>query len=72
MFLNYLSTFWGAVHLEVYEKATEIKPDDANLLYNRACAFSLINKKEDSLFNLKRAIEFDISYKRKAKKDTDF
>ena len=58
--------------LEVYDKAIEIKPEFDSAWYNRACAFSLTNKKEDSLFNLKRAIELDISYKKRAKKDTDF
>ena len=58
--------------LEVFEKAIEIKPDEANAWYYRALCFSLTNKKEDSLYNLKQAIEFDSSYKKQAKKDSDF
>jgi tetratricopeptide (TPR) repeat protein len=58
--------------LNAYEKIIEIKPDDADAWYNSACFYSIRDDKEKALSYLRRAIDIDITYKEKAKKDKDF
>ena len=58
--------------LKADEKAIELKPDYAGALYNSACFFSIRDDKEKALSCLRRAIDIDITYKEKAKKDKDF
>ena len=56
-----------------YDKALEIKPDDASAWYNKACCHSLHNQPELALTNLTRAIELSPKKHRKlAKTDRDF
>ena len=58
--------------IESCEKAIDVNPNDGMAWYNRACYLSLLNKVNDSLDALKRAIEIDIAYAKKAVKDRDF
>src|SRR5690349_15139217 len=54
------------------EKAVDINPNDAMSWYNRACYLTLIGKVDDGMEALKRSIEIDISYAKKAVRDRDF
>ena len=54
------------------EKAIDINPNEGMAWYNKACYLSIIHKIEESLDALKRAIEIDIIYAKKAVKDRDF
>ena len=58
--------------LDCYERAIELKPDDAEAFYNMACSFSLLNKKKEALSYLGKAIEKDSKLKEKAKSDDEF
>jgi tetratricopeptide (TPR) repeat protein len=58
--------------IEYYEQALKINPKDANACYNKACACSLMDKKNEALADLKRAVELDPDYKEMAKNDNDF
>ncbi|CAD7771523.1 Tetratricopeptide repeat protein [Candidatus Methanoperedenaceae archaeon GB50] len=58
--------------LESLEKAIELKPDDAEVWFNRARLYALKGEREDALADLRRAIELDSSFKERAKKDKDF
>jgi Flp pilus assembly protein TadD len=58
--------------VECAEKAIDINPNDGMAWYNRACYLCLKGKIDESLDALKRAIEIDISYAKKAVKDRDF
>jgi tetratricopeptide (TPR) repeat protein len=57
---------------KAFDKAIELNPQNSMAWYNRACIYSLINNKNQSVFNLKRAIELDLSHKEEAKKEEDF
>ena len=57
---------------KAFDKAIEIKPDDAYVWYNMACVYSLMGDKDNTLKNLSRAIDLDGIYKKEAKKDEDF
>ena len=58
--------------IKSFDKALEIKPDNANALYNRACCFSLQNQIEPAIENLAKAISLDNKYQEMAKTDSDF
>jgi tetratricopeptide (TPR) repeat protein len=58
--------------VECTEKAIDINPNDGMAWYNKACYLALSNKVEESLDALKRTIEIDIAYAKKAVKDRDF
>jgi tetratricopeptide (TPR) repeat protein len=58
--------------LEAYDKAIEINPQDSIAWYNRACMYYLINNKDQSILNLKKAINLDSWYKEKAQTDDGF
>ena len=58
--------------IECEEKAIDVNPNDGMAWYNKACYLSLTSKVDDSLDALKRAIEIDIAYAKKAVKDRDF
>ena len=49
--------------IKAYDKAIEIDPHNSEAVYNRVCLYSLINNKEQAIFNLKRAIELNSPYK---------
>ena len=54
------------------EKAIDVNPNDAMVWYNYACYLVLIGRIDEGLEALKRSIEIDISYARKAVRDRDF
>jgi len=58
--------------VECCEKAIDTNPNEGMAWYNKACYLSLLGRVEESLDGLKRAIEIDISYAKKAVKDRDF
>jgi len=58
--------------LACVEKAIDIDPNNGMAWYNKACYLSLMNIPEESLNALKRAIEIDIDYAKKAVRDKDF
>ncbi len=58
--------------IECVEKAIDVDPNNGMAWYNRACYLSLMNRNDDALSALKRAIEIDIDYAKKAVKDRDF
>ncbi len=58
--------------ISMYDEILMINPNDARAYYNRACAYSLKNKKDKAIDDLKRAIELNIDYKFLAMDDRDF
>ena len=58
--------------LEAYDKAIEIDSRTAEFWYNRSCAYSLKKNKENTLSDLRQAINLSASLKEDAKKDKDF
>ena len=51
----------------------EIKPDDPDPYYNKACTYSLQDQIELALENLQKAIQFNTEkYREMAKTDSDF
>ena len=54
------------------EKAIDVNPNDGMVWYNYACYLVLIGRIDEGLEALKRSIEIEISYARKAVKDRDF
>lgn len=59
--------------LKSIEKAIELEPKSANAWYNYACIhYSIKEDKEKALSFLRKAIEIDVSYKDKLKKEKDF
>jgi tetratricopeptide (TPR) repeat protein len=50
----------------------EIKPDDPNTYYNKACCYGLQNNVELAIENLHRAISLDEQYCEIVKTDQDF
>lgn len=58
--------------IRYFDKALEINPNSGSARYNSACAYSIKGKKEKAIFNLKMAIEIDLSNKEKAKNDPEF
>ncbi len=55
-----------------YDKALEIKPDNASAIYNKACAYALQTQLEPALEHLKQAIELDPKNHTLAQTDSDF
>ncbi len=58
--------------MKAFDKVVEINPKNSMGWYNRARFYSIINNKDHSILNLKKAIELDPSHKEEAKKDDDF
>lgn len=58
--------------VEAFEKLLDETPDDAGILYNLACAESLIGKKQEALGHLARAVELNPDFRGMAGKDSDF
>ncbi|HJU85642.1 MAG TPA: tetratricopeptide repeat protein [Nitrososphaeraceae archaeon] len=54
------------------EKAIDVNPNDGMVWYNYACYLVLTGRIDQGLDALKRSIEIDISYARKAVRDRDF
>jgi tetratricopeptide (TPR) repeat protein len=58
--------------MEVLEEALAEFPDDPTVLYNLACAESMVGRKAEAIGHLRRAIELGDRFKELAAKDTDF
>src|SRR5918992_2280184 len=54
------------------EKAIDVNPNDAMVWYNYACYLVLSGRIDEGLEGLKRSIEIDINYAKKAVRDRDF
>ncbi|MEA5520667.1 tetratricopeptide repeat protein [Limnoraphis robusta] len=54
------------------DKALEYTPKNGLIFYSKACCYSLQNKVELALDNLKKAISLDSEIKKSAKTDSDF
>ena len=57
---------------KVYGQLLEETPEDAGLLYNLACAESLLGRKDDALGHLRRSVELDDDFRQNAREDPDF
>lgn len=57
---------------EFLSKAREETPDDAGILYNLACAESLLARTDDAIGHLRESIANDDSFREVAQKDSDF
>ncbi|MCK5450126.1 MAG: tetratricopeptide repeat protein [Candidatus Omnitrophica bacterium] len=57
--------------IEAYNRSLSIKPN-AIAYYDKGAVYSLEKRKEESLNNLKLAIELDTNQKNKAKIDSDY
>ena len=58
--------------VEVYEELLAKSPGDAGILYNLACAKSLLGRKDEALAHLRQSIEADPQFKKSAVEDSDF
>lgn len=58
--------------IEYCEQVLEINLESANALYTKARVYSLMDKKNEALANLKRAVELDPNYIEWAKSEKDF
>jgi non-specific serine/threonine protein kinase len=56
---------------EQLRRATELRPDDANIHYNAACAYGLMNQKENAFASLRKATELGYSNWDWIARDTD-
>lgn len=65
-----MKNYEKAIH--ACEKAIDFDPNDGMAWYNLACYLVLSSNVADGLEALKRSIEIDISYARKAVRDRDF
>jgi tetratricopeptide (TPR) repeat protein len=70
---------FGHFATKEYDKAREVLtallqefPDDAGILYNLACAESMLGKKDEALEHLRRSVEGRDRYKDAARRDSDF
>lgn len=59
--------------VEKFGLALEFKPDDADTLYNMACAYMLLGETNDALENLSKCFNLDTSntYRKSAREDRD-
>jgi tetratricopeptide (TPR) repeat protein len=56
----------------VYEELLADSPGDAGILYNLACAKSLLGRKDEALAHLRQSIEANPELKKSAVEDPDF
>jgi tetratricopeptide (TPR) repeat protein len=56
----------------ILSEALEEHPDDAGVLFNLACAESLLGRADDALGHLQQAIAKEESFRELARSDTDF
>lgn len=70
--LNYYyeKNFYKA--LESINEGLRLAPDHADLHYNKACILALLNRKEESLVHLQKALEADPRLIESARSDPDF
>ena len=57
--------------LEFATKSLSIEPDDPLILYNVACMYALMDKREDALANLERAVRNGFGHKESMANDPD-
>lgn len=57
---------------EFLSKVREESPDDAGVLFNLACAESLLGRTDDAIGHLRESIANDESFREFAQKDSDF
>ncbi|WP_373528613.1 tetratricopeptide repeat protein [Nostoc sp.] len=55
-----------------YDQAINIKPDDHDAWYNKACSYSLLGNLDLAIENLQQAINLNPECREMAKTDTDF
>src|SRR5574342_751628 len=67
---HYLKEYEKAVLF--YEKILEKHPDHANAIYHKACSKALLNKIDESIELLGKAIKLDLTFRIKARGDIDF
>ena len=70
--LGYFATKEYHKAAEFLSKAREESPDDAGVLFNLACAESLLGRTEDAIGHLRESIENDHSFRELAETDSDF
>ena len=58
--------------ISTYNKAVEIAPEYAVVIYNRGCAYCRKGDKANALADLKKAISLNPQFKASAPKDEDF
>ena len=58
--------------VEFFEQAHREEPDQAGVLYNLACAESLLGRVDDALGHLERSIELQPRFREAAQTDSDF
>jgi tetratricopeptide (TPR) repeat protein len=68
--LHYLGRYDQAI--TCYDKILSNTPDNANVLYHKACTKSLQKEIDQSLALLEKAILLDEQYAKKASMDKDF
>jgi len=56
----------------MWNRGIRLDPNDEWAHYNRACAYSQLDQREDAIADLKRAIDLDPKCREKAKTDPDF
>lgn len=70
--LRYFATGEYERAVEFFERALRQEPDQAGLLYNLACAESLLGRTDDALEHLERSIELQPRFRAAAQTDSDF
>jgi tetratricopeptide (TPR) repeat protein len=58
--------------IECFDKVIEIKQNDHDVWFNKACTYSLLKNKKEMLIYLEKAIELNETSKDEAKIDEDF
>jgi tetratricopeptide (TPR) repeat protein len=58
--------------IESCDKAIDINPNDGMSWYNKACYLTVIGRADEGMEALKRSIEIDITYAKRAVRDRDF
>ena len=58
--------------MEEFHKALMLQPESGSVLYNAACALSLLNRPDEALDYLERAVAADKQHRAMAKEDKDF
>jgi tetratricopeptide (TPR) repeat protein len=61
-----------AIAQDIFGKLIASTPDDAELIYNQACAYALAKKYSTAVTCLQRAIDLDSKWSTSAKHDADF
>jgi tetratricopeptide (TPR) repeat protein len=70
--LGYFATKEYDKAAEFLSRAREETPDDAGILFNLACAESLLGRTDDAIAHLRESIANDDSFRESAQSDSDF